>query len=306
MDMNNLSSANGSQQTVQNSINQDSVFKTTAWFLAYGVIGIITILGNSLTIAVLTRKRFQRKKLHYLLINLAITDLTVGLISVPLMMTVFLSELYNFQIPKSLHDVHYFFDVLSGLTSMYSIAFIAVERLLVVCWPFKQNLLRLWHYALAISLTWLVAATVAIVSHQILPDRISHMEGLNFRTVFAVLPIIVTVAAYCFLWYTWKNREVQFQKCNYKKTIASTLLIVTVAFVCLWSPFIILVSTVGYLSYPYFRQCCSLTLDGFIFALYFTKLMQYSNSCVNPFIYALRMKSFRTTALEIFGCFKKR
>ena len=97
---------------------------------------------------VFTRKRFQRKKLHYLLINLAITDLTVGLISVPLMMTVFLSELYNFQIPKSLDDVHYFFDVLSGLTSMYSIAFIAVERLLVVCWPFKQNLLRLWHYAL--------------------------------------------------------------------------------------------------------------------------------------------------------------
>ena len=269
-----------------------------AWCFAYIVICTITILGNSLAIAVFTRKSFQRKKLHYFLINLAVTDLIVGTVSVPMQIAAFVVK-HRGQQAESLQRIHFFLDVLSGLTSMYSIAFISVERLLAVCWPFKHRMVKLWHYALAISSTWLIAGTVALVSNQVLPNRISPMEGLNIRTAFAVIPIVVTITSYCSLWSIRKRNEGKSREERYNKAIACTLLIVTIVFFCTWSPFIMLTSIVEYVGFGHLRQCCSLTRDGFLLALYFTKMLQYMNSCVNPFIYAFRIQSFRATAWDL-------
>ena len=292
----NSSARNGSGNMAQGPPTSEG--ELVAWCFAYVVICITTIFGNSLTIAVFTRKHFQRKKLHYLLINLAVTDLIVGAISVPMQIAAFVAE-HKGPLARSVHGAHFFLDVLSGLTSMYSIAFISVERLVAVCWPLKHRNLKLWHYALAISSTWLIAGTVALVSHQVLPRRISHMEGLNVRTVFAVIPIVVTIASYCFLWFIRKRNEDKTRDHKYNKAIVCTLLIVTMVFFCTWSPFIMLASIVEYVGFGHLRQCCSLTLDGLILALYFTKMLQYCNSCVNPSIYAFRIQSFRAAAWNI-------
>ena len=188
---------------------------------------------------------------------------------------------------------------------MYSIAFISVERLLAVCWPHKHRMLKLWHYVLAISLTWIVAATVALESNEILPDRISSLEGHNVRTIFAIIPIIVTVAAYSLLWLNKKGHEAKNHKEKNNKRIACTLFVVTTIFFCTWSPFIILISILGYVCSLDRDTCHSLVArNSILFALHFTKLLQYSNSSVNPFIYALRIHSFRDKVLKILCCSK--
>ena len=188
---------------------------------------------------------------------------------------------------------------------MYSIAFISVERLHAVCWPFKHRMLKRWHYALTMSLTWLVGATVALVSNEILPDRIGLWEGLNVRTVFALIPIIVTIAAYRFLWLNRKGHVTKTRK-EKNNSIASTLLVVTVVIICTWSPFILLVRILGYMRSLHPDKYRSLPSSEVLVALHFTKLLQYSNSSVNPFIYALRIHSFRDKALDTLCCSKVR
>ena len=151
---------------------------------------------------------------------------------------------------------------------MYSIAFISVERLLAVCWPHKHRMLKLWHYVLAISLTWIVAATVALVSNEILPDRISSLEGHNVRTIFAIIPIIVTVAAYSLLWLNKKGHEAKNHKEKNNKRIACTLFVVTTIFFCTWSPFIILISILGYVCSLDRDTCHSLVARNSIYLRY--------------------------------------
>ena len=129
-------------------------------------------------------------------------------------------------------------------------------------------------------------------------------KSLNIHTVFVVIPIIVTIAAYCYLWI---NRKKHVAKTRQEKnnSIACTLPVMTVVFICTWYPFIFLVSILDYVCSLHPDKCRPLTnRSGISFASYFTKLLQYSNSSVSPFIYALRMHSFRDKALEIFCCSK--
>ena len=270
-----------------------------AWCFGYVVIGALTILGNSVTIAVFMKRNFQRKKLHYLLINLAITDLTVGAISVPIQIAILAADIQKTELALSVYQAHFFFDVLSGLASMYSVAFIAVERLVAISWSLKHRMLNPWHYATAIAIPWIIGTIAAVVSRRILPGHVGSLEALNVRTTFAVIAVVITIIAYCLLLLIRQKQGCSKRDERYNRSVACTLLIVTVVFVCTWSPFILLTSIVGYVSFRRLSQCCSLTMDKLILALDLTKLLQYSNSCVNPFIYAFRIKSFRAKLWEI-------
>ena len=270
-----------------------------AWCFLYGVVGVVTVFGNCLTVAIFMKRRFKRRKLHYILINLAITDLSVGALSVPL-------QIYRilFIHQTSIYPVHYFLDVLSGLTSMYSITFISIERLMAVAFPLKHRMLKTWHYAVAISLTWLIAVTVALLtSRPYLPTGLPPLVTLNSRIVFALLPVAITILAYCALWCHRQRCEAKERAERSNRRLASTLCIVTIIFFLTWTPFIIFSSTIKY--FFVLGQKPPITLTTFAFVMYLTKLLQYSNSCVNPFIYTLRIPDFRSELLKILYFFHR-
>ena len=53
------------------------------WELCFGLLAILIVVGNSLTIWIFLKQKF-RKRSHFLLISLAVADLLVGLLTVPL------------------------------------------------------------------------------------------------------------------------------------------------------------------------------------------------------------------------------
>ena len=53
------------------------------WELCFGLVALLIVVGNSLAIWIFLKQKF-RKRAHFLLISLAVADLLVGLLSVPL------------------------------------------------------------------------------------------------------------------------------------------------------------------------------------------------------------------------------
>ena len=269
--------------------------------LVYCLIGVVTLFGNILTIAAFMRKNFQRKRVHYILMNLAITDLTVAAVPIPLTLLRLLKGS-----SMNLQTVLYLFDVLSGLTSMYSIAFVSVERLYAVCWPLRHRILKAWHYTVAILTTWLIAGIVAAISSDIFTFRmklISPLVVLHIRTFFAAVPIFITVTAYCSLLVIRRCRKTALGVQQQNRGIACTLWVVTVVFLFTWCPFLIYSTTISYLR-RYGLCCPPWSIDTIALTISLSKMLQYGNSCINPFIYTLRISAFRTAVWEILRCSK--
>ena len=61
------------------------------WSVCFGVTTVVIIISNSLSIAVLVKRRFRKRSLC-LLIDLAIADILVGLFTVPIYMIAVISE----------------------------------------------------------------------------------------------------------------------------------------------------------------------------------------------------------------------
>ena len=74
------------QDTFQSSfITNESIPSATVTVVAYGVIGLVIVIGNTLIIIVLSRKRVMRVTTTILVCTLAVVDLCCGLIGAPVL-----------------------------------------------------------------------------------------------------------------------------------------------------------------------------------------------------------------------------
>ena len=127
------------------------------WELCFGLLAILIVVGNSLTIWIFLKQKL-RKRPHFLLISLAAADLLVGLLTVPLYIVV--------NLDTSAPDTYYasvYVDICTGLTSVFTLAVIALERMYAVGWPLRHRTLSLRAYKFAIVTPWILAATVTTI-----------------------------------------------------------------------------------------------------------------------------------------------
>ena len=254
------------------------------WELCFGLLAVLIVVGNSLTIWIFLKQK-RRKRAHFLLISLAAADLLVGLLAVPLYMVV---NLPDTSIPENFYaSVH--FDICTGLTSIFTLAVIALERMYAVGWPLRHRTLRLRAYTFAIVTPWILAATVTSL-RVLCEHRLIGLTGFNaVITVSPYVPSFVICFAYCVIW--WKgndrmnNKNQQIQR---ETKLAKTLFLITGASLLTWLPFQIInmSATLSSRIYP----------SGIIDII---KLLQFSNSLVNVIIYPFRISEFKGSLLRI-------
>lgn len=78
--------------------------------------------------------------------------------------------------------------------------------------------------------------------------------------------------------------------------LAKTLCIVIIFFIVAWLPYFIVLLLFA-AKYPKFL---AMTPNSVIYLSYFVKCLQYSNSAVNPFIYAFRQQEFSKAFKKFF------
>ena len=124
--------------------------------ICFGVMAFLIVVGNSLTIATLLNKKFRRRP-YFLLTSLAFADLLVG----------FTTMLFLIDFIVSPHWVALFIacdnlDMFTGLSSIFHLAVISLERLHATLRPFRHRQLSLKAYCVVIATPWILSLSLTI------------------------------------------------------------------------------------------------------------------------------------------------
>ena len=102
------------------------------------VLAVMIVFGNSLVIGAFRVNRRLRTTTNLLLMSLAVADMLIGLISMPLW--VYISITFNYSGPT--YDFYLIFDVICGVSSILNLTAISLERCYALIAPIKHRNIR--------------------------------------------------------------------------------------------------------------------------------------------------------------------
>ena len=254
------------------------------WTVFFGILAFIIFVGNLLTIIIFSRRKL-RKRPHFLLLNLAIADLLVGLISIPIYLA-----LHIFNKTQFLFVVFDCVDMLAGLASVFILAAIALERMHAIGWPLRHRTLYTRAYVFAIVTPWCLAAMVTTSRLLLYRSMITRQDFVTIIIISLTTPLLLTTFCYCFIWKTLRSRLPNFHRNSSEEKLSKTLLFLTGSFLVTWLPFEILVVVLN-LCLP----CRQLP----VVSVYVIKLLHFGNSLINLIIYPLRIPEFKETLVHL-------
>lgn len=294
------------------------------WSLALGVVSLAIITGNSIAIAVLTRKKLLRRRTSYFLLSLAVADMTVGMCSVP----AFIFQIVSFRQDNTstLLNIVKALDVFCGLGSTFTLTIIALERVYAICFPLRHRTSTRRLYDASVSSVWILATLLSSLYFFHEYDLIQHKVFFWFLILTFFSSMLVMLLAYLAIWlkarvprqaylreasldssdvssdkkrpfvsqYRNGGKERNRRVIENDRKLAMTVFIVTTVFILTWLPFQI-VNLIVFLECKTFP--CSAQPSTQV--IYFCKLLHYTNSFLNPVIYSLRLQDFRSTLKKI-------
>lgn len=263
------------------------------------------VILNLITIIVFTKRRHLHRRSKFLVINLAIVDFLVGLVSVPALAMI---RVWYFCYARDYNDaqtreykilVLVILRDLFPLISLVNLAAISLERLHATFFPFKHHFTKKWVYGVIISSTWLVApfceTSLSVLHFYLIRDAsISLMVSLIWYVFF--LSIICFSYISLFIKVRYGHNPQHHGATNRDRKLTATLIWVTFASLLSWLPFFVVTTL------RYFNKDISNTLSNRSY-FYFTSAMYMSvgvNSSANPLVYAVRMPEFRADLVKIF------
>lgn len=211
----------------------------TFWSISFGILAFIILVGNFVTIITFSKRKL-RKRPHFLLISLAIADLMVGLVSIPIF-----TILHTYYVTRLLLVIFDSADMLAGLASVFILVAISLERMHAIGWPLRHRSLSSRVYMLAIVTPWCLAAMCTFSRLLLYFSIITRQHFVAIVIISLTTPLTITVSCYCFIWKTLKSRLPNPHRNASDEKLAKTLLLVTGAFIVTWLPFEILVVVIN-------------------------------------------------------------
>ena len=265
---------------------------TIVFYVVLSIEDFLICIGNTFTIYVFCKKRRTLQKASYLLINLAVADLLVGVLQIILLATQIQPYLFN-----SEFNIHIFssqkshflasIQVVFSCSSVFSLAVISLERVYAVVWPLHHRTVSSRVYFSSIGFIW--AASIGTEALYIL----SVVEVLS--PTYADVPISGTIlsslcvvcASYVIIRTRVRRALHRFDNENRRNMernikLSNTLFIVIGLSLACWLP-----ATVTYTLAKVCQDCISRVV------MLVTIVLHTANSIVNPVVYCYRMPMFK-------------
>ena len=270
------------------------------------IISPSAVLLNALIIMSVKRRKDLQRASNILLSSMAVTDVLVGSLCVPLSAVVGLLVSYRVLADHYICKLDFVvlsFSITLTLCSVFHLTMIAWERYMAIRkWrDYKVRVTRSLTKKLA-AIAWILAIVTVSPLHFItLMRRENDVFSLALEIFFIILSVSVMFAL-CLIIYFYVMVYLRVRKCKLSQIgqvsglvngklehrVAMTTLLVTVALILSFYP--VIVGSILQGIYPVFRQRLAMRVgDTFL----------YLNSVVNPLIYCYRDSRFRKAVLEI-------
>ena len=152
--------------TDEDCILADSNAEKVLMVLAYFIILLVSLVGNSLVILVFYKNKQLRRSINYYVLNMAVSGLFTPLTIMPVHIVHIISGSTAFMVDTTLVlgnilcKLCYFLPDVSLMVSIQSLLLISVDRFIAVVFPLQIKLISSKVRFICISCTWIVAIAV--------------------------------------------------------------------------------------------------------------------------------------------------
>lgn len=261
------------------------------WCFAFGVVDIIVIIANVVTLMVFySSKYLVRKRHNHFLILLSITDIMVGLVVMPL----YLYELVSWWtherhvLKNAVYDTFTAMDILSGFASIFTLAIIAADRVYAIVFPLYHRVPPKGVYPSMIASVWVLSGLLVLYYFLSRVNILPKEAFIYLLLISITISLLVICISYLLVWARVKCFAIShgFRGASFReKRLAELLFLITIIFVFTWLPF----HVINFI----FHFCKSPKCQPSSKLVYFSKLLHYSNSFLNPVVYSYRNVEFR-------------
>ena len=272
------------------------------FYVVLSIEDFLICTGNTFAIYVFWKKRRTLQKASYLLINLAVADLLVGVLQIISLATQV--QPYMFNDPE--FNIHVFnsqkshfltsTQIIFACSSVFSLAVISLERVYAIVWPLHHRTVSSRAYFSSIGFIWAAgigAGTLYLLSVVEVLSREYAYVPIN-GTILSSLCVVC--ASYMIIRTRVRRTPLIFdnqRRRNMERNIklSNTLFImISLSLIC-WLP-----ATITYTLPKWCENC----IPGIVTLV--TMVLQMANSIVNPVVYCYRMPIFKE---ELKRCFEK-
>ena len=156
-------------------------------------------------------------------------------------------------------------DMFAGLSSVFTLAAISLERLHAIARPLRHRQLTLRSYAIAIATPWILSVIVTLVPVFLF---ITYIQASSVIIISLPTPLLITYISYCIIWRKQASRIIPNEaQARNNVHLNRTLLLITTIFVLSWLPFQVLAAVLNF-----YISCNS---NKTLIILYVIKLLQF-------------------------------
>lgn len=290
--------------------------------VAYSLIFLFALLGNLTVIVVVVRHRWMHTKTNFFIVNLAVADLLVALVVMPIntMINIFLDWRYGAVLCK----LTPFLQGISVCASVNTLAAIAIDRCLAICYPLSYRITwrtckiimcGIWTFSVVLMIPYLVVYNLEL--YNLHPDLTyicsPTWPSTTFETIYFLagsllfcysIPLVLITTCYCVIGYkVWHRKAPGVYGSNgiihrSKIKVVKMLVVVVVLFAASWFPLWVIQIKMR-MDPP--------SKDDFILYNYVIPICQWlgcANSSINPIVYSLFSRKIRTRIKTILMCKK--
>uniref|UniRef100_A0A8C0Z6L6 Kappa-type opioid receptor n=1 Tax=Canis lupus familiaris TaxID=9615 RepID=A0A8C0Z6L6_CANLF len=272
----------------------------------YSVVFVVGLVGNSLVMFVIIRYTKMKTATNIYIFNLALADALVTT-TMPFQSTVYLMNSWPFGdvLCKIVISIDYY----NMFTSIFTLTMMSVDRYIAVCHPVKALDFRTPMKAKIINICiWLLSSSVGIsaivlggtkvredvdvieCSLQFPDDDYSWWDLFMKICVFIfafVIPVLIIIICYTLMILRLKSVRLLSgsREKDRNRRITRLVLVVVAVFIICWTPIhiFILVEALGNASHS----------TAALSSYYFCIALGYTNSSLNPILYAFLDENFK-------------
>ncbi|XP_064457130.1 neuropeptide SIFamide receptor-like [Ornithodoros turicata] len=289
--------------------------------LAYSLVFMVGLLGNSFVVAVVIRSPRMRTVTNYFIVNLAMADILVCVFCIPatLVSNIFVPWVLGWFMCKTMS----YLQGVAVSASINTLVAISVDRCLAICYPLKcqlssagvrRILLVIWSFSIVVTSPWALYFTLAplhpdvpgvILCVEQWPDETSSTLYFILAHLFLcyLFPLFLIIVSYACIWVkVWRRNipgetqqmDLVVQRCKLK--VVKMMLVVVVIFVMSWLPLYIIFARIKLGSSI---EEGSLEWNLMVTLTPVAQWLGASNSCINPVLYAYFNHKFRRGFIAI-------